>query len=171
MTGLVVVYRFVALAALYGLFYVWDWMPLRVLLRDVIGWLVRVSRYDAISLVHEESPALRVEGCVHYYTAECTYLAPLLAILPFVWDFETRWKHNILRLIVALLAVLSINFLRCWFAVVLDVQGMSRIWAHDLPNYAVSIILIGVPVLAAARRDRCAGWQISTGRRGLVDHA
>jgi len=153
MTGLVVVYRFVALGALYGLFWVWDWMPLRVFLRDVIGWSVRVSGYNPISFVHEGSPALSVEGCVHYYTAECTYLDLLMMVLPFVWVFGASARSNILRIGIVTLVILGGNLVRCWAAVYLDVQGVSRFYAHDLPDYIIWWPTVAIVVLLALHQD------------------
>lgn len=152
-----VVFRFIALGGLLGLVNAWDWMPIRVLLRDVIGWSVRVSGYNPISFVHEGSPALSVEGKVHYYTVECTYLDLLMVVLPFVWVFTENIRMNILRVGIAALVILGWNLVRCWAAVYLDVRGVNRFYAHDLPVYSSWSIAVVGAVLAAIRRDFAGG--------------
>jgi len=146
-------YRISTLVVLLALFYSLDWMPLRVALRDVIGWCVRVSGYNPISFVHEGSPALSVEGCVHHYTAECTYLALLMTAAPLLWIPGASGFHNILRTAVAALVILSVNLLRCWMAVYLDVLGLDRFYAHDLPNFLIWCLTLTV-VLVPVRRMR-----------------
>ena len=54
------IYRIYCVVILLALFYAWDWMPLRVLQRDVFGWSLRVSGYSPISFVYSQSPALAV---------------------------------------------------------------------------------------------------------------
>ena len=146
-------YRVSALVVLLASFYAWDWMPFRVALRDVIGWSVRVSGHSPTSFVYEASPALSVEGKVHYYTAECTYLDLLMIVAPFVWVFgASRWR-NMLRIAIAASVILGGNLVRCWAAVYLDVQGVSRFYAHDLPDYLIWWPTVAVVVLLALRRD------------------
>ncbi|MGB2986246.1 MAG: hypothetical protein WBE26_10215 [Phycisphaerae bacterium] len=153
MTNRMVLYRFVALAALLGLFDAWDWMPLRVLQRDVIGWSVRVSGYSPTSFVYEGSPAVGVEGKVHFYSAECTYLDLLMIVAPFLWVFGASRRSNILRIGVVALVILGGNLVRCWAAIYLDVLGVDRFYAHDLPDYIIWWPTVVVVALLALRRD------------------
>lgn len=146
-------YRICALVVLLASFYAWDWMPLRVVLRDVIAWSVRVSGYTSTSFVYDGSPALGAEGKVHHYTPECTYLALVMVVAPFLWVFGASRRSNILRLGIAMLVILGCNLVRCWAAVYLDVLGVERFYAHDLPNYAICSGTILIVVIAAIRRD------------------
>lgn len=78
MTRRIVPFRLIALLLLLGLFDAYDWMPLRVAQRDLIGWSLRVAGYAPEAFVHEGSPAVRVGEYSFFYTAECTYLDLLL---------------------------------------------------------------------------------------------
>jgi len=146
-------YRISALVVLLALFYSWDWMAFRVMLRDVTGWSVRVSGYDPTSFVYEGSPALGVEGKVHYYSPECTYLDLLMIVAPFLWVFgASRWS-NILRIGIVALVIQGWNLVRCWAAVYFDVLGVDRFYAHDLPDYIIWWPTVAAVVLLALRRD------------------
>lgn len=148
-----VVLRFVALAVLYGLFWAWDWMPIRVLLRDVIGWSIRVSGYAPASFVYYGSPALGVQSKVHHYSQECTYIDLLIIVLPFIWRFGDTLQNNIWRIGIATVVILGLNLVRCWAAVYLDVRGVGRFLAHDLPDYVVWWPTVVIVALLALQHD------------------
>lgn len=146
-------YRMLALVVLLTLFYAWDWMPLRVLQRDVVAWSVRVSGFATTSFVYEGSPALGVEGKVHFYTAECTYFDLLMIVAPFLWVFGASRRSNILRIGIAALVILGGNLIRTWASVFFNVRGTDRFYAHDLPDYIIWWPTVAVAVLLALRRD------------------
>ena len=146
-------YRVSALVVLLASFYAWDWMSCRVALRDVIAWSIRVSGRSPTAFVYEASPALSVEGKVHYYTAECTYLDLLMIVAPFVWVFGATPRGNIVRVAIATSVVLGGNLVRCWAAVYLDVLGVDRFYAHDLPDYILWWPTVVIVALLALRRD------------------
>jgi len=153
MTKRILTYRFASLGVLLAMFYAWDWMPLRVGLRDAIGWSFRVRGYNPRSFVYEGSPALSVEGKVHFYSPECTYVDLLFMVVPFVWIFGATHRSNIQWLAIATLAIVGTNLVRCWAAVYLDVIGVSRFYAHDLPDYILWWPTVGVVVLLSLWRD------------------
>jgi len=145
--------RISVLGVLVGMFYAWNWMPLRVVLRDVTGWSVRESGYCPISFTYDGSPALGIAGKVHYYTAECTYLDLLLIVAPFVWVFGASRLRNILRLAIAPSVILGGNLIRTWASVYFNVRGTDWFYAHDLPNYILGIGMVAITVLGSIRRD------------------
>ncbi|MEE9297177.1 MAG: hypothetical protein V3W34_19735 [Phycisphaerae bacterium] len=145
--------RVSVLVPLVVVFYTLDWMPLRVAQRDVIGWSFRVAGHNPVGFVYEGSPAIRVEGRVHYYTAECTYLDLLMIVMPFVWAFGASRRSNIQRIGIVALVILVGNFIRCCLAVYLGVAGVDRFYAHDLPDYIIWWPTVAVAVLLALRRD------------------
>ena len=161
MTKLYAAYRVSALVVLLALFFASDWMPLRVLQRDVIAWSVRVPGYNPISFIHEESPAIRVEGKIHFYTSACTYVGLLVVVVPFVWVFGVSRRRNIMRIAIAALLILSGNLVRCWASVYLDVLGIDRIYAHDLPNVAICCITVAAVVFSSCHHD----WHIARSLR------
>lgn len=145
--------RFVALTALLGLYHAWDWMPLRTMQRDLIGWSLRVSGYTSTSFVYDGSPALGVEDKIHYYSPECTYLDLFLMVVPFVWVLGVKRRNNVLRISIAVLVISGGNLIRCWAAVYLDVVGVERFYAHDLPDYIIWWPTVIIVALLALRRD------------------
>jgi len=145
--------RLTMLALLLALFYSWDWMPLRVAQRDVIGWSVRAAGYDPVAFVHEGSPAIRVAGDVYYYTAECTYLDLLMIVAPFLWVFGASRRRNMLRIAIAVLVILGGNLIRTWASVYFSVRGTDWFYSHDLPDYIIWWPTVAVVVLLALRRD------------------
>jgi len=145
--------RVLVLALLVGSFYAWDWMPLRVLLRDVIGWSLRVSGYNPISFVHEGSPAIRVAEEVYFYTAECTYFDLLMIVAPFLWVFGASRRSNILRIAIAVLVILGGNLIRTWASVYFNVRGTDWFYTHDLPDHIIWWPTVVVVALLALRRD------------------
>ncbi|UCC32399.1 MAG: hypothetical protein JSU86_08980 [Phycisphaerales bacterium] len=145
--------RVSVLALLAAMFYALDWMPFRVVQRDVIGWSLRVAGYDTVAFIHEGSPALGAEGKVHHYTAACTYLDLLIIVAPLVWVFGASHRSNILRIAIAALVILGGNLIRTWAAVYLDVLGVERFYAHDLPDYIIWWPTVAVVALLALRRD------------------
>lgn len=153
MTRHVVVYRFVVLAVLFGVFDAWDWMPLRVGQRDVAGWSIRVSGYDAAALTHEGSPAIRVAEEIYFYTAECTYFDLLMIVVPFVWVFGASRRSNILRLAIAAVVILGGNPIRTWASVYFNVRGTDWFYTHDLPDYIIWWPTAVIVPLLALRRD------------------
>jgi len=153
MTRSIVLYRFVALVVLFGLFYALDWMQLRVALRDAIKWSFEQAGYSLEALVHEGSPAIKVDGKIHFYTAECTYLDLVMMVTPFVWVFGATHWSNLLRIAIMVLVILVGNLVRCWTAVYLDVRGVSRFYAHDLPDCLVWWPTVVIVALLALRRD------------------
>ncbi len=153
MTRHVVVYRFIALVALVGLFDAWDWMPFRVAQRDVIGWSVRVSGYNPISSVYEGSPAIRVGDEVYFYTAECTYFDLLMIVAPFVWVFGASRRRNILRIAIVAFVILGGNLIRTWASVYFNVRGTDWFYTHDLPDYIIWWPTAVIVPLLALRRD------------------
>jgi hypothetical protein len=141
------------MGVLVSLYYAIAWMPLRVAQRDVIGWSVSMSGHNTIAFDHEGSPAIQVEGKTYFYTAECTYLDLVMMVTPFLWVFGASLRRNILRIAITTLVMLSANFVRCWAAVYLDMLGVDRFYAHDLPDYIIWWPTVGMAVLLALRRD------------------
>ncbi len=149
----IVVYRFLVLAALLGLFDAWDWMPFRVAQRDVIGWSLRVAGYAPGTFVHDGSPAVRVGDHVFFYTAECTYLDLLMIVATFLWVFGASRRSNILRIAIAALVILCGNLIRTWASVYFNVRGTDWFYTHDLPDYIIWWPTVVVVALLALRRD------------------
>ena len=106
-----------------------------------------------MSLLYEGSPALSVEGNVHYYTAECTYLDLVLIIAPLLWVFGASLWRNTRRIAIAALVILGGNLIRTWASVYFHVRGMDRFYAHDLPDYIIWWPTVVVLALLALRRD------------------
>ncbi len=153
MTRRIVPYRLIAILVLLGLFEAYDWMPLRVAQRDLIGWSVRVSGYSPISFVHEGSPAVRVGEYSFFYTAECTYLDLLLTVAPLLWVFGASHWRNIRRIAIAALIILIGNVIRTWASVYFHVRGTDWFYTHDLPDYLIWWPTVVVLALLALRRD------------------
>jgi exosortase/archaeosortase family protein len=147
--------RLIALLVLLGLFYGYDWMPLRVAQRDLIGCSLRVTGYAPQAFVHEGSPAVRVGEYSFFYTAECTYLHPLLIVVPLLWVFGASRRSNLLRITIAALAILGGNLVRTWGAVYFHIRGTDWFYTHDLPNYLLWWPTAVVVLLLAVRRDSC----------------
>ena len=150
---LTVTRRVSVLALLVGMFYALDWMPLRVVQRDVIGWSLRVAGYAPEAFVHEGSPAFCLADVVYFYTAECTYLDLLLIVAPFVWVFGASRRSNILRISFAALVILGGNLIRTWSSVYFNVRGTDWFYTHDLPDYIIWWPTVAIVVLLALRRD------------------
>lgn len=162
--------RISVVTLLVGAFYAWDWMPLRVLQRDVTGWSVRVTGYSPVSFVYEGSPALSVEGKVHYYLPACTYLDLLMIVAPFVWVIGASRRSNILRLAIAAVVILGGNLIRIWAAVYFNVRGADWFYAHELPDYIIWWPTVAVVVLLALRRDfpNCSASTLKAHTTGIA---
>ncbi len=133
----------------YGL----NWMPLRVALRDAIGWLLSVAAYDPVAFMHDGSPAVRVGEEVYFYTPVCTYIHLLMIVAPFVWVVGASRRSNILRIAIAVVVILGGNLVRCWASVYFNLLGTDWFYTHDLPNYTLGIGMVAIAVLGSLRRD------------------
>jgi len=148
-----IVRRFSALVVLLVVFYSMEWMQLRIVERNMIGRLLRISGYNTIEYMYEGSPALRVNEKLHYYGTECTYLDLVMTVAPFLWVFGAHRRVNLLRIGIVTLLILGGNLLRCWAAVWLDVLGVERLYAHDLPDYVIWWPTVVFAVVFALRGD------------------
>jgi len=147
------VVRVCVLGALLSFFYLLDWMPLRQAQRDVIAWAFRESGYYAITFMHEGSPAINIGETAHLYTAECTCLDLVMTVVPFLWVFGARYQRNIVKIAVAVLIISAANLIRCCAALYLDLIGVARFYAHDLPDHILWWPTVVVVALLALRRD------------------
>ena len=155
----IVPYRLAVLSVLLAWFYGSEWMPARKAVRDVVASSIALSGYTVEAFSYRGSPAIRVEGKIHYYSAECTYLDLLVMVVPFLWVFGLRRRANVLRLAIAALVIFGANVLRCWGAVYLDVLGVDRFYAHDLPDHVIWWPTVLVVALLALRRDLRNHWE------------
>jgi exosortase/archaeosortase family protein len=149
----IVVYRFLALGLLLGLFDAWDWMPFRVAQRNVIARSLCMVGYAPQAFTHEGSPAVRVGDYVFFYTAECTYVDLFFTVVPFVWAFAASRRGNILRIALAAVIILGGNLIRTWASVYFNVRGTDWFYTHDLPDYIIWWPTVVVVALLALRRD------------------
>jgi len=144
-------------------FYSFDWMAIRTLLRDVLLWLFTWAGYRAVALESCGSPALGI-GCVlHWYSAECTYQHVSMLLAPFTYRVGIAFIQNVGRML-ALGAFLSIiNLMRTIGAIWLDLHEVGRFLAHDLPNVVVCCLACLVVLLQ--RRS----WLLRVGRSAHSD--
>jgi hypothetical protein len=139
---------------LVGVFYAWNWIPLRVAQRDVIEWSLRRTEYAPAAVLHDGAPAIRVADEYYFFTAECTYLDLVMIVVPFLWVFGASRRSNVLRITIAALAILGGNLVRSWAAVYFNVRGTDWFYTHDLPDYLIWWPTVAIVVVLALRRDR-----------------
>lgn len=146
-------YRVVIVVLLLGVFYAFDWMPFRIALRDAVAHAVRLSGYTPISFYYRQSPAVSVQGRIHYYSRECTNIALYFVVTPFLYVFGAQLWRSAMRIVIAGVIVLGVNIGRCWVAVYFDVLNVDRFYSHDLIYHVGWWSTALTVVVFAIRRD------------------
>lgn len=146
-------WRMLSAGILAGLYYALDWEFLQTALRDILHWIFQTMGFAPIVSTFAAVPSLRICQREHAYTAECTYVDLLLMMAPFVWGAKRPLLVNLSRLAILGVIIECVNLLRTWAALYLDLQGVGRFYAHDLPDYVLWWPSLITAVLLAYRAD------------------
>lgn len=142
------------LAVLFmGMFYCYDWMPLRILLRDSVRGILLGLGYGALPLTVDGCPALSIGRVCHGYDPDCTYADLALVLLPFVWRVRHSAVRNISRFCGVVTVIAVTNLARTSAAALLQLHGWSIFWAHDVAAYSVWMALAVLFVALCIRSD------------------
>ena len=117
----------------------------------------RPSRYaalmDRLSHADDGRVALRVDRRIHSISADCTYIDLALVLIPFLWRAGRTTRRNIAVILLAGMAVLTVNYLRIVAAMHADARGAAWFLAHDLPDMLLYWPAVFVAAFAACRAD------------------
>ena len=145
--------RLTALAALLPLYYAFDWMPLRLAVRDALVAILPLLGHPAIPLTSGAWVGILLSQGSFEVTANCTYADLTLTLAPFVWRFHRPWRANAAALALLAPGVFALNLARLALAVDLHARGLSWDRAHHLPDTGLHMAVIALAVLLALRSD------------------
>ena len=144
--------------AMLGLYYLCSWSTLTLWFRDSLGWVLESLGHELVWTEVESFPALQTIRDLHWYSRDCLYLDMFLLVTPFYWRRERSGLRNLLRLGAVGLGIAGVNFLRCLASLFFDIQGWTRFYYHDLPDYCLYYPMCVFLIVASAWPDRRHWW-------------
>ena len=145
--------RLAALAVLLPLYYAFDWMALRLAVRDALAAILPLLGHPAFPVGSGPAAGILLSQGFFEVTANCTYADLMLTLAPFVWRFHRSAGANAAALALLVPAVFVFNLARLVLAVELHARGLSWDRAHHLPDLGLHMTVIAVAVLLALRAD------------------
>lgn len=145
--------RLAALAVLLPLYYAFDWMPLRLAVREVLAVILPLLGHPAIPLGSGPGVGILLAQGFFEVTANCTYADLMLTLAPFTWRFHRSPGANAAALALLVPGVFAFNLVRLVLTVDLHGRGLSWDRAHHLPDVGLHMAAIAIAVLLALRGD------------------
>lgn len=155
-----VIVRLAILAVLVLLYFVSDWTPLRLAVRDAVVPPLYLLGHS-VDMLELGTDLLLVFGSGHGFAIEasCTYSDLALVLAPFVWRFRLRLSSNLTRIAGVFAGVFVVNTVRVILALHLFENGISWQLAHRYPDLLIHVAAIGIAVVLAVRADLCPDSQ------------
>lgn len=146
--------RLAALGALLPLYYAFEWMPLRLAVRDALAAILQLLGHPAIPLGSGLDVRILLRQELFEVTANCTYADLMLMLAPLIWRPRRSLTANAAVLALLVPGVFAFNLARLVLAVELHGRGLSWDQAHHLPDAGLHVAVLAGALLLALRSDR-----------------
>jgi hypothetical protein len=151
--NLSLVLRLVALAFLIAIYFSFDWVLLRKLLRSCTAFVLGRAGHHTASIGAGSELFLVVDSELFSITANCTYLDLFLTLAPFCWGGGLRLSTNVRRLTALAVAIFLGNSARVSLALHLKAKGVPWALAHTVPDKLTHCAAVSTFMIAAVRND------------------
>jgi hypothetical protein len=149
----IMLFRLAGVGLAAALFYGVSWLPLRVIVRDGLAWVMRHAGFPTAVAVYEGSPALRIGDKQLYFTPDCTYIDLWLISIPLLWRLDWPRALNVCWILVFGIIVIIMNLIRLLICIYFYYLGHSWLVAHELPDFALYYSTLAVVVITTLRHD------------------